>query len=250
MSYQPQIWAHRGASADAPENTMAAFELAIKEGADAIEIDVQVSSDGELVICHDESLDRLAGFPGLVLQTPWDELKVIDIANHRPEFPLMAMPRLVDLLDLLAPTSLALNIELKNSVLPMPAIERKAYELTREFAKNHRVIFSSFNHQSMATLLDLDASLEVAPLYSKVEEADPFVMAGIGMKALHPQWQVLRDDDYVQRVHSAGLKMHVWTLDRQADLRRIIQAQPAAIITNVPLQMRRFVAELLAEDDV
>lgn len=247
MSYQPQIWAHRGASADAPENTMAAFELAILEGADAIEIDLQVSSDGELVICHDESLERLAGFPGFVVQTPWDELKVIDIAYHRPEFPLMAMPRLADLLDLLEPTNLALNVELKNSILPMPAIERKAYEMTRDFAKNHRVIFSSFNHQSMVTLLDIDPTLEVAPLYSRVEEADPFLMAGLGMKALHPQWQVLRDDDYVQRAHSAGLKMHTWTIDRPGDLRRIIQARPAAIITNVPLQMRRFVEEVMNE---
>lgn len=247
MSYQPQIWAHRGASADAPENTMAAFELAILEGADAIEIDLQVSSDGELVICHDESLERLAGFPGFVVQTPWDELKVIDIAYHRPEFPLMAMPRLADLLDLLEPTNLALNVELKNSILPMPAIERKAYEMTRDFAKNHRVIFSSFNHQSMVTLLDIDPTLEVAPLYSRVEEADPFLMAGLGMKALHPQWQVLRDDDYVQRAHSAGLKMHTWTIDRPGDLRRIIQARPAAIITNVPLQMRRFVKEVMNE---
>lgn len=247
MSYQPQIWAHRGASADAPENTMAAFELAILEGADAIEIDLQVSSDGELVICHDESLERLAGFPGFVVQTPWDELKVIDIAYHRPEFPLMAMPRLADLLDLLEPTNLALNVELKNSILPMPAIERKAYEMTRDFAKNHRVIFSSFNHQSMVTLLDIDPTLEVAPLYSRVEEADPFLMAGLGMKALHPQWQVLRDDDYVQRAHSAGLKMHTWTIDRPGDLRRIIQARPAAIITNVPLQMCRFVEEVMNE---
>lgn len=247
MSYQPQIWAHRGASVDAPENTMAAFELAILEGADAIEIDLQVSSDGELVICHDESLERLAGFPGFVVQTPWDELKVIDIAYHRPEFPLMAMPRLADLLDLLEPTNLALNVELKNSILPMPAIERKAYEMTRDFAKNHRVIFSSFNHQSMVTLLDIDPTLEVAPLYSRVEEADPFLMAGLGMKALHPQWQVLRDDDYVQRAHSAGLKMHTWTIDRPGDLRRIIQARPAAIITNVPLQMCRFVEEVMNE---
>lgn len=247
MSYQPQIWAHRGASADAPENTMAAFELAVLERADAIEIDVQVSSDGEVVICHDESLERLAGFYGLVVQTPWEELKVIDIAHHRPEAPRMAMPRLVDLLDLLEPTNMALNVELKNSVLPMPAIERKAYELTRNFAKNHRVIFSSFNHQSMATLLDIDASLEVAPLYSKPEEADPFLMAGLGMKALHPHWQVLRDEDYVQRAHSAGLNMHAWTIDRQADLRRIIQARPAAVITNLPLQMRRYVEELSQE---
>ena len=247
MSHKTEIWAHRGASEEAPENTMAAFELAVKQKADAIEIDVQVSSDGEVVICHDESLERLAGKHALVVQTPWDELKVIDIAYHRPEFPLMAMPRLAELLDLLEPTNLALNIELKNSIYPMYGLEHKCIDLTKEFRKNHRVIFSSFNHQSMATLLEIDGALEVAPLYDSAEQVDPFLYAGIGFKALHPQWTVLRDMDYVQRCKAAGLKLHPWTVDRGHELRRIFDAEPDAIITNVPFEMRLMLQKLQAE---
>src|SRR5580658_6163343 len=82
-SDRPVIWAHRGASRDAPENTLAAFTLAARQGADGIELDAQRCASGEVVVFHDTSLARTSGKPGLLAEAPWSELRQLDLGSRK-----------------------------------------------------------------------------------------------------------------------------------------------------------------------
>ena len=121
-----KVIAHRGASADAPENTMRAFEQAMLFGADGIELDVQLTRDGELVVIHDETLDRTTTGRGSVYSYTFAELRTLDAGSWfarstKPE----RIPHLQEVFDLLAGTDILLNVELKNDVVLYDGIEAK-----------------------------------------------------------------------------------------------------------------------------
>src|SRR5690554_3305507 len=105
-----EIWAHRGASQSAPENTMKAFDLAVKLGSDGIELDVMRSKDQAIVVTHDESCQRVAGKPGLIQQMTLEQLRMLDFAAYHQDQDRQAIPLLEEVLDLLRPTHLKLNI--------------------------------------------------------------------------------------------------------------------------------------------
>lgn len=140
------IWAHRGASADAPENTLAAFSLAEQQGADGIELDVQLSRDGVPVILHDERLERTSNGRGRVDRVAWRELRDLDVGSwFAPEFSAERLPSLADVLSW-ADDRLQLNLEVKDS-----SAARALLGLLRDFPRA-RVLVSSFDHRLLAAL--------------------------------------------------------------------------------------------------
>jgi len=237
-----KIFAHRGAAGEAPENTMAAFRLAVVQGADGIELDIQMSRDGELVVIHDETLERTTNGTGLVVQHTAAELRELDASRSMPDYPREKLPFLREVLEFLQPTGLELNIELKNGIVLYEGMEEKAIALVREFGMEGRVIFSSFNHYSLVKLADLAPGIERGVLYTD-GLYEPWSYARlVGADALHPHFYCVYPE-IVQGAHAAGVKVRPYTVDAIADMRRMLACGVDAIITNYPARLKAVMEE-------
>ena len=127
-----KVFAHRGASQYAPENTLEAFRLAMEQGAEGIELDVHLSADGELVVIHDEELERTTNGQGLVKDHTLAQLQALRADNHMPGFEAARIPALRQVLELVRPSSMQVNIELKTGILWYEGIEKKTLKLVKE----------------------------------------------------------------------------------------------------------------------
>ena len=143
------VWGHRGASGYAPENTMAAFEKAVELGADGIELDVQLTKDGELVVIHDETIDRVSDGSGWVKDYTYAKLIKHNFNRTHPEYEHAQIPTLEEVYALIKPTDLTINVEIKTGVVFYPEIEARVLDLTERMGLMERVIFSSFNHYTI-----------------------------------------------------------------------------------------------------
>ena len=214
-----KIFAHRGASAYAPENTMEAFELAAKQGADGIELDVHVTKDGEVVVTHDEKIERVSNGSGFVKDMTLREV-----------------------LEFVKTTTMAVNIELKTGLYWYPNIEEKTVALVDELGMQERIIYSSFNHHSIAKLKEIDSAAETAWLFSDVIlNVEQYAKAN-GVEGLHPAVYHMYMSDFMKRWNESGEKVRVWTVNNEKDMKNFIQNDLEAVITNYPdvaLRVRR-----------
>ncbi|MCM1217921.1 MAG: hypothetical protein NC548_25815 [Lachnospiraceae bacterium] len=186
-----KIWAHRGCSQRYPENTLLAFEKAARlQGLTGIELDIQLTGDGRLVVIHDERVDRTTEGFGCVKDFTLSEIKRLHIyADDNPTQQIPAMEEVLDLLEGRMQEGLRLNIELKNSVYPYEGMEEKIVELIRERGLQENVVYSSFSALSLEKLRKLDAEAEIGILDTKVSDCLYKVKAGCGATVLHPYWR-------------------------------------------------------------
>ena len=124
------VWGHRGASGYAPENTMTAFEKAVELGADGIELDVQLTKDGELVVIHDETIDRVSYGSGWVKDFTYAKLIKHNFNRTHTEYEHAQIPTLEEVYALIKPTDLTINVEIKTGVVLYPEIEGRVLDLT------------------------------------------------------------------------------------------------------------------------
>ena len=229
------IYAHRGASEKLPENTLAAFAEAVRMGADGVELDVQACASGELVVAHDEWLERVSDGSGWIAQTTLTELKKLNFSKTHPEFGHAEIPTLREVFDLLKNTRLGINIELKNSLIPYPNLEERVLEEVNRWFSADRVIFSSFSHASMVRMKALDAGVMCGLLYS-ASLVNPWDYARkLGVDALHPQFfEVITPGGECRKAHEAGIRVHTWTVDREDAIRRVLEEGADILITNRP----------------
>ncbi len=240
------IWAHRGASHAEPENTIPAFVAALEAGADGMEIDVQLSADGEVVIIHDENTLRVSGEAHRVAELTAAELGRLNAAAHRPDRDPVGVPCLVELLDLIRGRSIMLNIELKNSITLDPRLEARTVELVKEMGVEEQVWYSSFNHASMRRLADLGLGGRAGILYDEIM-FDPISYARTcGVASLHPMLNSLQIPGFVEQVQSAGLRVHAWTIDTEEHVLAALELGVDAIITNVPEKALKLRADFIA----
>ncbi|RRD50208.1 glycerophosphodiester phosphodiesterase [Arachnia propionica] len=235
------IWAHRGASAYAPENTIPAFQQAIDMGADGVEFDVQRSADGHLVVIHDETVNRTSNGVGKVVDLTLEQLRRCNFSNGFVGTRHVQIPTLREVLELLAPTGLTINIELKNSVEFYPGMECEVVALVEEAGLQERVIYSSFNHFSLANLRGIVPKEHLGLLYSD-GLYDPWNYANqFGAGCLHPHYYALRQPNYMWLCHEAGVRTTTWTVDDEAEFKRLLALGVDAIITNFPDRGRRVI---------
>ena len=236
-----QIWAHRGASAYAPENTIPAFKLALEQGAQGIELDLQRSADGVLVVVHDETINRTSTGFGRVADLTIDELRRCDFSNGFIGHHNVRIPTLAEVLELVRPTNAILNVELKNAITLYPGLELEAAAMVADAGMTDRVLFSSFNHPSLAKLRGVVPPSQIGVLYTD-GLYNPWQYARwIGAGALHPSWRALRQPDYVWLAHEAGVKVNVWTVDEEEDVAHAIEIGVDALVTNFPDRARHVV---------
>nr|WP_275901523.1 glycerophosphodiester phosphodiesterase [Cohnella algarum] len=238
--------AHRGASAYCPENTMAAFKRAIALGATAIETDVQMTSDGHPVLIHDESLQRTTGSPKLVKDVTLEELKRLDAGSwFDPSFGKETVPTLGELLELVKPTSLQVNLELKNGVVVYPNLEETVIEEIRKYGMSDRIMISSFNHYSLVKCKRLAPEVRTGILYMEGLYEPWEYAARVGAEALHAfHYAVI--PEWAEQAARRGIVYYPFTVNEPEEMRRLLAAGVSGIITDYPDRL----GELLKETEV
>lgn len=230
-----KIFAHRGASGYAPENTLEAFKLAITQGADGIELDVQLTKDGIPVVIHDETIDRVTSKTGFVKDYTLNELKELTVLENRfPEYNTCKIPTLEQVLDAVKPSGIQVNIELKTGIYWYPQIELKVAELVKKCGMEDKVIYSSFNHYSIQQLKKIVSEAETAYLYSDVILNVTDYAKNTGVDGLHPAVYHVKMDDFLEEYRKSGLNVRVWTVNEKEDMEWLIRSGVTAIITNYP----------------
>jgi len=229
-----EIWAHRGASARQPENTIAAFQAAIAGGADGVEFDVQLSADGVPVVIHDEKVDRTHQGEGWVQNYALADLQRLRSRLKKNPDPLTTrIPTLVEVLELFVAGSQGINIELKNSVKQYKSLEAKVLQLVDEFRCADRVVLSSFNHYSLQKLREKGWTGELAAVHDGMLREPWRYFRELDVQAVHPPRQVLMVPGYVTRAHRAGFQVRVWTVNKPALRRRCERFGVDGIFTDV-----------------
>lgn len=233
-----RIQAHRGASAERPENTMAAFRRAVELGADGIELDVHLLRDGVLAVHHDAVLGRCeTGLEGSIYHYTMEELRTADAGGKFDgSYAGERIPDFQEVLELLAPTSLVLNVEIKAGTGFLTEVGEKTVQLLREYGMEKRCILSSFNHAVLLDIKQKHPDLPVGALYSEDYGLDMVDYARrYGFDALHSDYRLV-DANLVERAHAAGIAVNVWTVDAPADIRRMFQIGVDTVISNDPAQ--------------
>ncbi len=231
---QTAVWAHRGASGYAPENTLAAFQLAIDQKADGIELDVQMTKDGQLVIIHDETVNRVSNAKGWVKDFTYAEIRELNVNKKFPEYGIQRIPTLEEVYQLVKDTDLIINVELKNGVVFYQDLEERVLELTRQMKLQDRVIYSSFNHYSVMKLKKLDTSVRTGFLYEDGYLDMPGYASRYRVQALHPALYNLQYPNFMKDCKARNIKVRPWTVNEMEDMKMLCDLQVDAIITNCP----------------
>lgn len=229
-----EIWAHRGASARQPENTIAAFAAAMEAGADGVELDVQLTSDGVPVVIHDETVDRTHDGTGTVSSFTLAQLQKLKSKIKPKGDPMVTrIPTLAEVLDLLATGSQLINVELKNTVEPYKGLEKKVLTAVAERKLSRRVVLSSFNHYSLQRLRERGWTGELAAVHDGMLREPWRYFRELDVQAVHPPRHVLMVPGFVTRAHRAGFKVRVWTVNKSAQRQRCVRLGVDGIFTDV-----------------
>jgi len=233
---RPVIFAHRGASAHAPENTMAAFELALAQQADAIELDVKLSADGYVIVHHDATVDRTTNGKGPVKDLTLSELRKLDAGSFFSEaFKGQTIPTLEEVFEAVGMRTF-INVELTNYNTPRDHLVETVCMLVKKHQMQKHVIFSSFFASNLSKarhfLPDVPRGLlALGGWLGSWARSFGFVFGKY--QALHPY---LSDSTQQQvlRVHRLNRRIHVWTVNKQEDMRRLFQWGVDGIFTDDP----------------
>lgn len=233
---RPLVWAHRGASRAAPENTLAAFRLAAELGADGIELDAQQCQTGEVVVLHDESLGRTTGYPALLSETPWSTVRTLDAgARFSEAFRGERVPLLSEVLAQ-TPRTLLVNVELKCDRMDDRGLTAAVVAAVREARAEERVLFSSFNPLCLWRARALAPQVPRALLFERDSSfalRHALAAPALGAVSLHPE-DALASPAAIRRWRRRGYLVAPWTVDDPERARSLWRAGATGIITNLP----------------
>lgn len=235
----PLILAHRGANKRAPQNTLPAFAKAIELGADGIETDVHLSSDGELVICHNYTVDATSNGKGEIKDMSLSELKALDFGSYfSPDFKNTPLPTLPELLKLVSGMKL-INIEIKPPKVNNDLVKRTIDEVYK-FSLEEKVIISCFDPDCLYKSKEIAPAIKTALLYEKGDLGNEIMSFGevkfcrqVGVDAVHPQ-RILLTEQLVKDFHSAGLAVNPWTVNEPKDILDLTAWGCDGLISDVP----------------
>lgn len=230
-----RILGHRGAAAYAPENTMPAFEMALEQGADGLELDVHLSKDGELVIMHDERVDRTTNAHGFIKDFTLEELKALDASYGKEGFANAVVPTLREVYELVRGTDKMINVEIKTDIIDYPGIVDKVLKMEDEMGMNGRIIYSSFNHYTIREVLSKRPEAKTGLLYMSIF-AEPWLYAKrFGAAALHPHFiTISKTPEMAAECAKLGLETNIWTVDDSDWMERLAKMGVTSIITDKP----------------
>jgi len=233
---RPLVIAHRGASAQAPENTLAAFELALRQGADGIEFDVWKCGSGEIVVTHNRDTRELSGKAGDLQKMTLKQLRRLDFGRFKGEaYRGERIPTLNEVLDLARGLEL-INIEIKGMEVRSRGIELDVAEAILKFKLLRRAVVSSFNPTILSRLQTLNPAIRIGLL---LYEKSPLPLRRgwsaqfLKPYSIHPSFGLIQKK-FVERTHRKGQKVLVWTINDFHQLDACIEAGVDGIITDDP----------------
>ncbi|MCE5285583.1 MAG: glycerophosphodiester phosphodiesterase [Pelosinus sp.] len=232
-------YAHRGARAYAPENTMAAFTKALDLKADGIELDVQTTKDGEIVICHDHAIDRTSNGTGWIRDFTLSELKKLDFGSWFDQhFAGEAMPTFAEFFAWYLKTPLLLNIEIKNGPVIYDNIEAELLNIMKTIAPKsfdlyNRIIISSFYHPSLCKIKELDAQFKTGVLFSARPVDVLSLIKQTNADYLHPHWHYL-DSDWIKEAREAGIGVNSYTVNTPEEFAFVAPLNITGIFSDYP----------------
>ena len=227
------IFGHRGASGYAPENTLEAFRLAMEMGADGFELDVHMSKDGELVVIHDETVDRTTDGTGWVKDLTLAELKKLDASNGMAPYKGARIPTLGEVYDLIRDTNHMVNVEIKTDSVFYPGLAEKCLALEAEKGMAGRIIYSSFNHYTMRELKALAPQAKTALLYEAIIPEPWDYARSLGADYLHPIQSNVFWPGLAERCLEEGIGLNFWTVNTRETMAECLK-YGVGIITNYP----------------
>ena len=242
----PLIIGHRGASAVAPENTMAAFREAIAAGADGIEFDVRLARDGVPVVIHDSTLRRTAGFSRRLADMPWSELKDIDVGSwFAAPFAMETVPSLEQLFTLFEANNLMLFLEMKcDSASEHMPLAEACCQLIDEYDFKERVFIECLDLAALGLVKNIDLEIKTAALFQPALSTPSVFLdqriidqaKAIGASAVALHHRLVRES-LVQKARDSDLRVAIWTVDDPRWIERARTIGVDALITNHPAAM-------------
>lgn len=229
-----KIFAHRGCSGVYPENTLAAFEAASKLPIEGIELDVHLSKDGELVVIHDELVDRTTNGKGFVKDMTSEELRQLDAGSWKAaDFNGERIPFLHEVLTIFVETDHVLNIELKSDIFPYPGMADRVMELVQKLGFEERVILSSFDHEVLRYVSETYPQIHTACLTMEVMVDFPAYLKTIPAPDAHVLFPTaLRQMG--QELRAAGIPIRAFTVNDKVYADMLEKAGVEAIFTDFP----------------
>ena len=250
----PKIIAHRGASGYCPENTLSAVQKALNIGVDLVEIDIHLSKDGEVVVIHDETLDRTTDGEGLVEDFTLEELRKLDAGTWFDEkFKGEQIPTLEEVLKLCIGKAIVL-IEVKKGKDYYKEIEAKSWKIIQELGAEEWVEFQSFYDHSLYQMELANITVPIhklvvgvypgLPLYidQKLKFGNYFNKNEISINGLNPNVKFVTKA-FMNRINSESLSTYVWTVNEIDEMHKLIGCGVDGIITNYPLELKELLNE-------
>ncbi len=236
-------FAHRGFSGHYPENTMLAFKKAAEAGADGIELDVQLTKDGEVVIIHDEKVDRTTNGAGNVRDFTLAELRRLDASYiYAGKMGVNPVPTFEEYCAWVKDVPIVTNIELKTGVYPYPGIEAKVWELLQKYNLQDKVIISSFNHYSILQMRKLAPQLKYGLLTESWLVNPGAYVESVGVECYHPYYGSLTEKT-VAEVKSHNIAINTYTVNDADEVKRLNSLGIDIVIGNFPDMVKKVLAE-------
>ena len=227
--HKPLIIAHRGASGHAPENTHAAFYLAMEHQADGIELDVMLSKDGQVVVIHDDTVDRTTDGSGRVKEMSLEALRSLDAGGGE------RIPKLEEVLDTFGGQCL-INIELENYTTPFDALPVVVAKMLKNYSFPEKVLISSFNPFNFKRFRRHGPGVKQG-LLTIPNKANHWIWRLFKYDAVHPYYEDV-DRELVSRAKNLQQQVNVWTVDNPDEIRRLAALEVDSLITNYPREAR------------
>lgn len=232
-----QILAHRGASAYAPENTLAAFRLAIEQQADWLELDVQQTRDGQLVVFHDLRMERTTNGKGALRELTLADIRALDAGSwFGSEFAGEPVPTFAEVVALASEHGMRIFPEIKDPRF-YPGIEERMASVIAAAGYEDRTIVQSFDMGSLERLRQINPHLKMAALYTPTNPLRGEPPASVTV--IGPPWELLAaEPNLVRDVHASGRQVVVWSVDTPSAVRPVVEARVDGIITSRPDMVR------------
>ena len=231
------VAAHRGGAQLWPENSLLAFGNALGLGVDAVETDVHMTSDGEIVVIHDPTLDRTTMGRGAISELATTDVTAARLKDRAGRTTDERVPTLAQLLDLLAPQRAQLLLEIKVDARNRryPGIEEKALALLRSRRMAERTLVMAFEPETVARVRELDPAIRTVLLVGRRQGARDAVQQATALRANVIGYDFrLLDADLVAATRTAGLKVAAWTVNEETDIRRIVGLGVDVVISDRP----------------
>lgn len=229
-----EIFAHRGSSGTHPENTLAAFQEAARLPISGVELDVHLTKDGEIVVIHDERIDRTSTGSGLVKEMTLEQLKSYDYGSWFSDaFKGERIPTLEEVFQVFDNTNHRINIEIKSDVYAYEGLEEKVIALIEQYGFEKRVILSSFNHEAIRKVKQLAPTLPTAALFMEALVEPIAYMERVPTDGLH-LYRPAAHHPFVKEVLAQGMPVRVFTVNKQKDVEKMQEIGVHAIFTDYP----------------